>query len=218
MIYETGYISLIIQFLTGAIDVWGLNIKVPDDKKIFRDLLKVELGVQSVEFIFYSWMVYNFDKIDNITPYRYIDWSVTTPTMLLTLLAFLDDGEKKNLIDYINDNKDFIMQIVVLNLIMLLFGFLAEINQINYNIGIILGCIPFIYYFKLIYDKYLNKKISRDKKNIFWFFLIIWSLYGVVAFLPYQQKNAAYNILDLFSKNCFGLFLVYTLWKNRIVK
>ena len=218
MIYETGYISLIIQFLTGAIDVWGLNIKVPDDKKIFRDLLKVELGVQSVEFIFYSWMVYNFDKIDNITPYRYIDWSVTTPTMLLTLIAFLDDGKKENLTDYINDNKDFIIEIVVLNLIMLLFGFLAEINKIDYNTGIILGCIPFIYYFKLIYDKYLNKKISRDKKNIFWFFLIIWSLYGVVAFLPYEQKNSAYNILDLFSKNCFGFFLVYTLWKNRIDK
>jgi len=43
MIYETGFISLIIQFLTGAINIWGLNIKVPDDKK------------------------------KNITPYRYID-------------------------------------------------------------------------------------------------------------------------------------------------
>jgi hypothetical protein len=33
MIYETGFISLIIHFLTGAINIWGLNIKVPDDKK-----------------------------------------------------------------------------------------------------------------------------------------------------------------------------------------
>jgi len=218
MIYETGLISLAIQFLTGFIDIWGLNIKVADDKLIFRDLLKVELSIQSVEFIFYSWMIYNFDKIDNITPYRYIDWAITTPVMLVTLMAFLDDGKKENLYDYIYDNDDLITEIVVLNLIMLLFGFLGEINYIDYNTAIIIGCIPFIYYFKLIYDKYINKEISQDKLRLYWFFLIIWSLYGVVAFLPYEQKNTAYNILDLFSKNGFGLFLVYTLWQNRIDK
>jgi bacteriorhodopsin len=216
MIYETGLISLVLQFLTGALDIWGLNIKVADDKQIFKDLLKIELGVQSIEFIFYSWMIYNFDKIDNITPYRYIDWSITTPTMLLTLLAFLDDNKKENLSDYIDDNKDFIIQIVVLNLTMLLFGYMGEKNYIDYKTGIIIGFMPFIYYFKLIYDKYINKNISQDKKNIFWFFFVIWTLYGVVAFLPYEQKNAAYNILDLFSKNGFGLYLVYILWKNRI--
>jgi bacteriorhodopsin len=180
--------------------------------------LKVEFGVQSIEFIFYSWMVYNFDKINNITPYRYIDWAITTPTMLVTLLALLDNNKKKSLSDYIKDNKNFVIQIVVLNLIMLLFGFLGETNQIDYKTGIILGFIPFIYYFKLIYDKYINKDISQDKKNMFWFFFIIWSLYGIVAFLPYEQKNTSYNILDLFSKNGFGLFLVYILQKNRIDK
>jgi hypothetical protein len=41
-------------------------------------------------------------------------------------------------------------------------------------------------------------------------------MYGIVAFLPYEQKNTAYNILDLFAKNGFGIFLAYTLWKNRI--
>ena len=73
MLQYSGYISLGLQFITGVIDIWGLNIKVPEDKNIFRDLLKVELGVQTVEFVFYVWMVKNFDKINNITPYRYID-------------------------------------------------------------------------------------------------------------------------------------------------
>jgi bacteriorhodopsin len=102
MLYETAYASLVIQFLTGAIDVWGLNIEVPKDKEIFRDLLKVELGVQSVEFIFYSWMVSNFDKIQNITPYRYLDWMVTTPVMLVTLTAYLDNESYDNLSMYIS--------------------------------------------------------------------------------------------------------------------
>jgi bacteriorhodopsin len=216
MLSNSGYISLITQFITGLIDIWGLNIKVPEDKNIFRDLLKVELGVQSVEFVFYSWMVTNFDKIDNITPYRYIDWSFTTSPMLITLMAYLDESKKTNLYDFVIDNNTFIIQIVVLNLLMLLFGFIGELNYIDYNTGLILGFIPFIYYFKLIYDKYIFKGISQDKLILFWYFFIIWSLYGAVAFLPYEQKNTSYNILDLFAKNSFGLFLVYILWKNRI--
>lgn len=216
MLVESANISLFIQFLTGVIDAWGLTIKVPEDKKIFRDLLKVELGVQTIEFIFYSWMTQNLDKIDNITPYRYVDWTITTPTMLITLMTFLDENRKNSLNDYIDNNKNFITKIVVLNLIMLLFGFLGELKYLDYNTSILIGFVPFIYYFKLIYDKYINKEISTDKLRLYWFFLITWSLYGLVAFLPYEKKNTAYNILDLFAKNAFGIFLVYTLWKNRI--
>ncbi len=216
MLQYSGYISLGLQFITGLIDIWGLNIKVPEDKNIFRDLLKVELGVQTVEFIFYVWMVKNFDKINNITPYRYIDWSFTTSPMLITLMAYLDNSKKTNLIDFISDNNAFIIQIVVLNLLMLLFGFIGELNYIDYKTGLLLGFLPFIYYFKLIYDKYIIEGISQDKLILFFYFFVVWSLYGVVAFLPYEQKNTAYNILDLFSKNSFGLFLVYILWNSRI--
>ena len=218
MLYESAYFSLIVQFLTGLIDVWGLKIKVPKEKEIFRDLLKLELGVQSIEFIFYSWMVYNFDKIENVTPYRYLDWMVTTPTMLITLGAYLDNKSYTSINEYLTINKEFTIKIVVLNLLMLLLGFLGEINILNYNTAIIVGFIPFIYYFKLIYDKYIHTDISDDKKKLFWFFVIIWALYGIVAFLPYQEKNTAYNILDLLSKNTFGIFLVYVLWKNRIIE
>lgn len=43
-------------------------------------------------------------------------------------------------------------------------------------------------------DKY---KINLECKN--------------VAILPYYLKNALYNILDLFAKNFFGIFLSYIL-------
>lgn len=216
MLQQSGYISLIIQFITGLVDIWGLHIKVPEDKNIFRDLLKVELGVQIIEFIFYAWMIKNFDKIDSITPYRYIDWSFTTSPMLITLIAYLDNTKKTSLINFIVDNNAFIIQIVVLNLLMLLFGFIGELNYINYNTALILGFLPFIYYFKLIYDKYIIDGVSQDKLILFLYFFVIWTLYGVVAFLPYEQKNTAYNMLDLLAKNSFGVFLVYILWQNRI--
>jgi bacteriorhodopsin len=216
MLYDSAYISLIIQLITGLIDTWGLSIKVPKDKEIFRDLLKIELGVQTIEFIFYIWMLYNFDKIKNITPYRYLDWIITTPIMLITLTAYLSNEKYNSLKSYILSDKIFITKIVILNLLMLILGLLGELNKLNYTTAILLGFLPFIYYFKLIYDKFMIKNPSQDKVKLFWFFIIVWTLYGVVAFLPYEEKNISYNILDLFSKNLFGLFLVYILWKNRI--
>jgi len=36
---------------------------------------------------------------------------------------------------------------------------------------------------------------------------IIWSFYGFFALLDYDKKNIGYNILDLLSKNLFGLLL-----------
>ena len=58
-----------------------------------------------------------------------------------------------------------------------------------------------------IYEKYA--KYSTRGIALFTIFTILWALYGVAALMPYTLKNIGYNILDIFSKNFFGLFLVY---------
>jgi bacteriorhodopsin len=208
MLYESAYFSLIIQFIVGIVNIYGLNIDIPNDKIIFKDILKIEFVVQIIEFIFYSWMIINLKSIENITPYRYLDWIITTPTMLLTLIIFLSNKDNTNLKEYMNKNKFFIIKLFILNLIMILFGLAGELNYIDYSTAIVIGFIPFIYYFKMIYDKYLINNEDINKIRIYWFFLIIWAIYGIAAFLPYDQKNIAYNILDLFSKNLFSVYLV----------
>ena len=92
MIFESVFISLIIQLITGVLILFGLNINIPEDKLLFNDLLKLELGVQSIEFIFYIWLLLNINKVSNITKYRYYDWMISTPIMLITLNAFLDQN------------------------------------------------------------------------------------------------------------------------------
>ena len=202
--------------MTGIIDYFGLQINIPKEKNIYKDLLKTELGVQVIEFIFYIWMVLNFNNIKNITPYRYFDWLITTPIMLFTLTAYLDTNNYSSLTEFLKANKKDTEKIVIANLLMLMFGLLGELNFLNYETAIILGFLPFVYYFKLIWKKYIyNKEVSLDRKVLFYFFAIIWTLYGLAAFLPYELKNISYNILDLFSKNLFGLFLVWVVWKNR---
>jgi bacteriorhodopsin len=211
MLYDSAYFSLIVQFIVGIINLYGLNIDVPSDKMIFKDILKLEFGVQIIEFIFYSWMIINFELIKNITPYRYFDWIITTPTMLITLISYLSGKDNINLQEYISKNKLFIGKIIVLNVFMLLFGLAGELNYIDYNTAIAVGFIPFVYYFKMIYDEYLINNKEKNKIYLYWFFFVIWSIYGIVAFLPYEEKNIAYNILDLFSKNLFSVFLVIIL-------
>jgi hypothetical protein len=96
---------------------------------------------------------------------------------------------------------------------MLLFGYLGETTAIPLLLGVSLGFIPFLIYYYIIYKKYAL--LSNDGIKIFFYFFIFWSLYGIVAVLPYKIKNTCYNILDLFSKNFFGLFLTYLLFTNK---
>ena len=96
---------------------------------------------------------------------------------------------------------------------MLLFGYLGEINLMPILLGVSLGFIPFLIYYYIIYKKYALSS-NDDGLNIFFYFFIIWALYGIVAVLPYKIKNMCYNMLDIFSKNFFGIFLSYLLFTN----
>ena len=63
----------------------------------------------------------------------------------------------------------------------------------------------------MIYINYVSEKNSGYVFYIY--FLFFWSLYGVAALLPYYVKNTLYNILDLFAKNFFGIFLAYIIYE-----
>ena len=215
LFYITLVISIIVQIITGIIDVSAFFVKVPSMYSIIRQLLILELVVQFFEGMFYVWLAYNFTKVLNVTPKRYIDWVITTPTMLITLIIYLIYLNKKvenktNELEFftlLKDNSNTIIPVVFLNWLMLLFGYLGEMRIIPVLMGVILGFIPFLMYYYIIYVNYVNQ--NTNGYLLFWYFFFFWSLYGVVAVLPYYIKNAFYNILDLFSKNFFGLFLSY---------
>ena len=39
--------------------------------------------------------------------------------------------------------------------------------------------------------------------------MILWSFYGISFIFNSKIKNTGYNILDLFSKTFYGLFILY---------
>ena len=215
LFYITLVISIIIQIITGIIEIAAFFVKVPTMYSLIKQLLIIELIVQFFEGMFYFWLAYNFTKVLNVTPKRYIDWVITTPTMLITLIVYLiyltkKEENKTNELDFftiLKDNSNIIIPVVLLNWLMLLFGYLGEIRAIPVLLGVFLGFIPFLLYYYLIYVNYVTQNSSGYL--LFWYFFFFWSLYGFVAVLPYYVKNSLYNILDLFAKNFFGIFLSY---------
>jgi len=213
---QTLNFSIGVQIITGLIEFFTLFIKVKPNVVFLRDLLVIEFIVQLIELIFYVWLFTNLGNVANITSKRYADWIITTPTMLFTLVMYLiytneENKEKLNLYQAFNENKNNIFIIVFLNLLMLIFGYLGETQQFS-NIqskflNLTFGFVPFLIYFWLIYDQYA--KFSDFGKKLFYYFFIVWTFYGVVAYLPYYLRNSCYNILDLFAKNFFGIYLSY---------
>ena len=212
---KTIYISLAVQILTTLVSFDGININLKEKDNVLKDVLKLELVVQLIEAAFYIWVIYALKNLNKMTSRRYIDWVITTPTMLLSTIIFMKYQEYKEnnsekiitFNDFLKDNKDNIIKIVVYNGLMLLFGYLGETGKISKNLSIGIGFIFFGLSFKLIYDEYGSKSLLG--KKLFYFLLIVWSMYGVSATFDVVSKNISYNLLDIVSKNFYGLFIYY---------
>ena len=229
ILHSSLWFSIVVQVITGIIELLALFVKTAPGMSLIKQLLGLEVAVQAVEGAFYVWLYNNIHTVKNITPKRYADWALTTPTMLVTLIAYLiylnastnNDRKSLSLLQILRENAVPIAQIVGLNWLMLLFGYLGEVGVIPLVAGVALGFAPFIAYFYINYDRFIanaNNPDNPDNTNtsvkIYAYFLVFWSLYGIVAVLPYALKNTIYNVLDLFSKNFFGIFLSYLIVAN----
>lgn len=223
IVKNTMYISFIIQIVTLVIGVSAQFIKLKPHQLILKQALFLENFVQLIEGTFYFWFIYfytkNVDKID-IAKYRYYDWFLTTPTMILSTIAFFyynNNNLTKKHIDIISFFKNDFFKIIELffyNFNMLIFGFLQEINVIKIIISTFFGFVFFALLFYKMFIYYVNNNLYNI--IIFYSMFIIWALYGIAAIFNSRLKNASYNILDTFSKNFYGLFLSFIVYKLSI--
>ena len=136
--------------------------------------------------------------------------------MILSSIAYFAYNNNKlqnisfTLFDFIKNDQNKILELFGYNFGMLFFGYLQEINIINILVSTLIG---FGFFFLLFYKIYIYYVI-RSQENYFIFFLMafIWSIYGIAALFNFKIKNAFYNILDIFSKNFYGLFLAYLVY------
>jgi len=207
------YFSLLVQIATGIFDYYVIRLNIPANILIVKELLIMEFVVQIIEGTFYFWLANSIELVSNITPNRYYDWYLTTPTMLVSFcvyLIYLKNQELKietndSLLKIVNDNLNYLVPILFLNFIMLTAGYMSEIKAISKIPGILFGFIPFLIYFYLIYENFA--KHSQNGIYLYIFFFVVWFTYGIAALMNYKVKNIMYNILDIFAKNFFGIYL-----------
>ena len=195
-------ITYIILLTTATITfIEAIKTPVPQIRHIFN----LETAISLIAGYFYSVFVYKIatSKLDyaELSKMRYIDWAITTPLMLLVLTLVLSQNLKQSVTFM------FFGIIVILNYIMLLLGYLGELNVISKFNGMILGFIPFFILFYLIYNKYIKNYNLLANKVIFGVYVFLWSLYGVVYMFDEETKNICFNFLDLCAKCFFGLSL-----------
>ena len=175
------------------------------DNKKARHILNLETAVSLVASYVYSVFSSMADKEDfslkNITAYRYMDWAITTPMLLLALLLFISylNKDELHLIKY--------LIVLIFNFGMLLSGYLGETDQINRTLSLVIGTGFFIVLILFIWFNYIHGNKIYIQKLVFILFTIVWSMYGVAFVLDEKTKNIMYNFLDIISKVFFGLFM-----------
>lgn len=178
-------------------------------------VMNLEVAISVIASYFYSLFMTEITRSeetnthlnwDYLTLYRYVDWSITTPIMLLVLCMFLahNVGKAIPVFTYLT--------IVALNYIMLTFGYLGEVNVTSRQNGLVVGFAAFFLMFGLIYKNFVFPKYSKGNYVLFGLYFVVWSLYGVVYLFDAEMKAIFTSILDLISK-CFvglGLWAYYT--------
>jgi hypothetical protein len=130
--------------------------------------------------------------------------------MLFTTMVYYEYRNSKEKITLESFWEKYWKEVLVVafwNLWMLVFGYLQEIGKIGLIASTTFGFGGLIGSFYVIYEGFASK--TEENLPLFWFMFGVWSLYGVAAWFPSALKNASYNMLDIFSKNFYGLFLSY---------
>ena len=177
---------------------------------VVRHVLNLETCISIVAGYFYSVFIGKLDEYadkniaidwEDITLARYIDWSITTPLMLLALCVVLSNEIRTSI------HLPIIATIVALNYAMLYTGYLGETGILGRTAAAMFGFVPFGLMFGLIYWKYVAPKYDFANRVLFSVYFIIWSLYGLVYLFDATNKNIAMNALDLLAKCLIGLGL-----------
>jgi bacteriorhodopsin len=200
-------ITYILLMTTATITfIEAIRTQVP----YVRHILNLETAISVIAGYFYGIFIAKIDKASEdgkefdwseITKTRYIDWSITTPLMLLALCLVLSNEVKVSI------TLPAILIIVGLNYLMLYLGYLGETGVMQRIYSDAFGFGVFFSMFYLIYRWYVAPRFNRNGFALFCVYLLIWSLYGVVYMFDEIWKNTITNVLDLTAKCLVGLGL-----------
>jgi len=183
-----------------------------DVKGKWRTSMTVAGLVTGIAFWHYLYMREAHLAGDVTTVFRYMDWLVTVPLQIIEFYLILAAVTVVPVLLF--------WKLLGAALVMLIFGFLGEVQLIDATLGFVVGMAGWIY---IIYEVFAGEAsklslASNNKGGQFAFNslrLILtagWSIYPIGYFLGYLgggadlgTVNVIYNIADLVNKTAFGL-------------
>jgi len=145
------------------------------------------------------------------TAYRYIDWLITVPLLVLEIPLLLNLGSKA---------KSLFRILVAASVIMLVFAWIAEVSTIgsvawwaNYAIS----CVAWFYIVFVLFTKVNQQMVGqpesivRSLRTLRLYILVGWTIYPIGFLMSLagpggeSAREICYNIADVINKVGFGL-------------
>ena len=176
--------------------------------------------VTGIAFINYMYMrgvwVKTYQTGDTLTVYRYLDWIITMPLQMVEFYLILAAVRKVSL--------NIFWKILAGSLVMVVSGFLGELDYINSLLGFVIAVAAWIYVLYEIYSgeagemvaKSGNKSLVTAYSAMRIIVTIGWAIYPLGYLFSYligsgsldgNSLNVIYNLADFINKIAFGLII-----------
>jgi len=151
---------------------------------------------------------------DTPTVYRYIDWLITVPLLMIEFYLIL------RAITAVSGG--VFWRLTIGTLIMLIGGYLGEAGYINVTVGFIIGMAGWAYILYEIFAGEAGKVAANDApasvksaySTMRWIVTIGWAIYPLGYFFGYmaggasmESLNIIYNLADVLNKIAFGVII-----------
>ncbi|MEM1243549.1 MAG: bacteriorhodopsin [Pseudomonadota bacterium] len=148
--------------------------------------------------------------------YRYVDWILTVPLLLVELVAVLNLESAKS--------RSLLIRLIVAALLMIGLGYPGEISQViaTKTIFFILSCIPFVYILYVLWVE-ITHSIANQPESVRALvsatriiLVVTWLVYPIAYLFKMGETVTAfgqvgvqvgYTIADVLSKCFYGLFI-----------
>ena len=189
-------------------------------KASWRTSITISGLVTGIAFVHYMYMREVWVSTGTSpTVYRYIDWLLTVPLLMIEFYFILSAVKKVS--------SGIFWRLLVGSLVMLIGGYLGEAGYINITAGFVIGMAWWIYILYEIFSGEAAKEAAKLKGPVNgcfnfckWVVTLGWSIYPLGYLFGYMiggtdeaSLNIIYNLADLLNKTIFGL-VIYQTAKN----
>ena len=151
---------------------------------------------------------------DTPTVYRYIDWLITVPLLMIEFYLIL------RAITAVSGG--IFWRLTIGTLVMLIGGYLGEAGYMNVTVGFIIGMAGWAYILYEIFAGEAGKVAANDApasvksaySTMRWIVTIGWAIYPLGYFFGYmaggasmESLNIIYNLADVLNKIAFGVII-----------